>query len=994
MKQKLLYAFIALYIFALDGKAQSWVLTGNTPGTTDFLGSTGTNPLNLKTTGSQPINFYTNGTQYMTILGSTNPGFVGIGTATPGQLLEISGGNINVSTATNYYMLGGNNMLGHKGDVSNLFGGVGAGFTNGNYTSYNTYVGNGAGYTGPGTSSSPNNTKNTLLGAGAGYFNTSTECTFLGFQAGYNQNNTNNTSILGNTFVGSEAGLTNVSGGESVFVGYKAGYSILNTSNNTFVGWKSGALNVANGNTFLGEGSGAASTSGDYNVFIGVAAGSGSVGFATGGSNTAVGSYALNIFSTGYANVANGVYALGSNTGGSRNIAIGDSALFTNSSGHFNNATGYKSLYKNTANNNNAYGHLALYSNTLGYANIGIGNSAAFTCTTGVRNISIGDSAQFTNISKNFNTAVGYKALYANNNSSYNSAFGHLALTNSISDGPNDAFGYNSLTTNSTGTSNAAFGYLTLSACLTGASNTAVGNSCLKTIISNSYNTAVGKDALLLTTGASNTALGYGAGATNSTGSTNTTLGYSADVSSSGLTNATAVGANAKVYSSNTIQIGDNNVTGVGIGNNNAAFTINAKFDVLTSGATISAGSSSYASHEINSNTGSGSFGFPPSYSLVYGTYGESNGSGNAYTYNYGGAFKAANAYRCVGVSGTSVTSATTGLSYGGYFNSSYSAASAGNSFGSASFTGTNGALNVAVYGSASSSSNNTLPNWAGYFVNDVYITGNGWISAAWNIISDKKYKKNIDSISNPLAILKKLNPKSYNYDTANADGFSFPYEKQYGFIAQEVQQVLPELVRSTTKPAEVNSEGKIIHAPVQHLGVNYNGFIALLTAAMQKQQLKIDSLTQTSTKQDSINRALQDQINQIVNNCCAKGTGSRTSQSNNSNNNNSSGTDENKNIGAINVELSSSNAIVLNDAVPNPFAEQTVIGYDIPKINNQAQILFYDSNGKLIKSVDIKTTGKGQLNVFANDLTNGTYSYTLVVDGKVIATKRMVRQQ
>ncbi len=37
---------------------------------------------------------------------------------------------------------------------------------------------------------------------------------------------------------------------------------------------------------------------------------------------------------------------------------------------------------------------------------------------------------------------------------------------------------------------------------------------------------------------------------------------------------------------------------------------------------------------------------------------------------------------------------------------------------------------------------------------------------------------------------------------------------------------------------------------------------------------------------------------------------------------------------------------------------------------------------------------GKGSLNVFANDLTNGVYTYTLVVDGKVIDTKKMIKNK
>lgn len=46
-----------------------------------------------------------------------------------------------------------------------------------------------------------------------------------------------------------------------------------------------------------------------------------------------------------------------------------------------------------------------------------------------------------------------------------------------------------------------------------------------------------------------------------------------------------------------------------------------------------------------------------------------------------------------------------------------------------------------------------------------------------------------------------------------------------------------------------------------------------------------------------------------------------------------------------------------------------------------------------MIKSVDIKSKGIGQLNVFANDLSNGVYSYTLIIDGKPTATKKMVKE-
>ena len=68
--------------------------------------------------------------------------------------------------------------------------------------------------------------------------------------------------------------------------------------------------------------------------------------------------------------------------------------------------------------------------------------------------------------------------------------------------------------------------------------------------------------------------------------------------------------------------------------------------------------------------------------------------------------------------------------------------------------------------------------------------------------------------------------------------------------------------------------------------------------------------------------------------------------------------------------------------------------GPGVLAVDGNAQILFYDVLGKQINNVVITTRGAGQLNVYANDLTNGVYSYTLIVDGQIVDTKKMVKQQ
>jgi hypothetical protein len=78
---------------------------------------------------------------------------------------------------------------------------------------------------------------------------------------------------------------------------------------------------------------------------------------------------------------------------------------------------------------------------------------------------------------------------------------------------------------------------------------------------------------------------------------------------------------------------------------------------------------------------------------------------------------------------------------------------------------------------------------------------------------------------------------------------------------------------------------------------------------------------------------------------------------------------------------------------VPNPFAEQTSISYFIPEDVTTAQIMFFDISGRVIKTVDVQK-GKGIITVFASNLSSGTYNYSLLVDGKPVETKKMVKMK
>ena len=315
-------------------------------------------------------------------------------------------------------------------------------------------------------------------------------------------------------------------------------------------------------------------------------------------------------------------------------------------------------------------------------------------------------------------------------------------------------------------------------------------------------------------------------------------------------------------------------------------------------------------------------------------------------------------------------------------------------------------AHNVAVYGIAAGSSNQNVggrfeatdtvgvnyglfattggsstAGFAGYFDGDVHATG----TVTWT--SDQNLKTNVRNINSndALASILKLAPKTYNYRTADFPYLNLAEGNQYGLLAQDVQQVLPELVSDITQPERLDKTGKQQSPKFEYKGLNYVGIIPVLIGALKQQQTKIDSLN--TVINDRLN-AMEDRLNQ-----CCRPEGSRKTDDNEGNNTTPPANGSATQVNHVNVELSSMQVIVLEQNVPNPFAEQTSISYFVPENMNNAQIIFTDMLGTVIKTADIKT-GYGVMTVFASNLSTGQYSYTLLVDGKTIETKKMVKSK
>lgn len=268
---------------------------------------------------------------------------------------------------------------------------------------------------------------------------------------------------------------------------------------------------------------------------------------------------------------------------------------------------------------------------------------------------------------------------------------------------------------------------------------------------------------------------------------------------------------------------------------------------------------------------------------------------------------------------------------------------------------------------------NGSAPDaYAGYFDGDVHATG----TVTW--ASDATLKQQIQEVNGPdaLALINQLQPKTYNFRTADYPYLSLPQGQQYGLLAQEVEQVLPVLVKDVIQPERRDSKGNVVSPQLQYKGLNYAGLIPVLIGAVKEQQVKAE---EQQHKIDSLNDVITNRLTALenrLNGCCGTGDAGKTD----------GGT-----ANHLTVELSSTQVIILEQNVPNPFAEQTSISYFIPENITNAQLIFTDVLGNTIKTADVKS-GYGVVTVFASNLTSGQYSYSLIIDGKVVETKRMVK--
>jgi len=472
--------------------------------------------------------------------------------------------------------------------------------------------------------------------------------------------------------------------------------------------------------------------------------------------------------------------------------------------------------------------------------------------------------------------------------------------------------------------------------------NTGVGYRALYANTEGYNNTAVGVRALTSnTTGYTNTAMGSSAMYYNTTGYNNAAVGMAALWSNTTGHENTAMGADAlesNTTGNNNAAFGSEALWSATTGNNNTALgTVTLKYNTTGYYNTASGTGALYSNTTGYSNVAGGT------YSMFSSTTGNSNTALGYYTM-YNNTIGTGNT--AVGKNAGSYNDATTYCTFLGYDADQGSSTDYDNSTAIGNGSRITGNNQVRI-------GNSSVTSIGGY--------------ASWTNISDGRFKSDIKADVPGLEFINLLQPVTYHLDVngihkflkeGDETGISAAQKEMVtftGFIAQDVEAAAKEIGYDFSGVDVPQNENSLY-------GLRYAEFTVPLVKAVQQ-------LSDITYDQWSENIELEERIEKLELLI--------------------TGNDNTEKITQY-VKLQPANTSTrLDQNMPNPFNDKTVIGYFVPGNVTSAQLRVTSENGTELMIVDIKK-GEGRIELDASLLHAGNYFYSLVVEGTVVNTKQL----
>ncbi len=195
------------------------------------------------------------------------------------------------------------------------------------------------------------------------------------------------------------------------------------------------------------------------------------------------------------------------------------------------------------------------------------------------------------------------------------------------------------------------------------------------------------------------------------------------------------------------------------------------------------------------------------------------------------------------------------------------------------------------------------------------------------------------------------LQPKSYNF-SADQTTLALPVGVQRGFISQEVEAVLPDLVKNVHRPPVLDTAGFEVEPAMDLKAMNYEGLIPILVAAMQEQNARMHSL--------------EEQLNA----CCTAGSSDQRS--------------------ALPGQPASGTTVDTDlRIIPNPVADHTELRYTVGT-EGRVRLEITDASGRMVQAQDegMRATGIYSYGWNTTMLAPGTYFCTLYMNDEPLVKK------
>lgn len=123
-------------------------------------------------------------------------------------------------------------------------------------------------------------------------------------------------------------------------------------------------------------------------------------------------------------------------------------------------------------------------------------------------------------------------------------------------------------------------------------------------------------------------------------------------------------------------------------------------------------------------------------------------------------------------------------------------------------------------------------------------------VQVAWTITSDSRWKDNITGLKLGLGFISKLNPVSYTRKNDET------HKMEYGFIAQEVEEVLKQNGVTNSGMLNIDDEGRY--------ELRYNDLLAPMVKAIQELKAENDELKDKLSKFEQIQNILAVEIDKL----------------------------------------------------------------------------------------------------------------------------------